>query len=226
MSANQTLLITLVLGSLWASELRVNCWMGSQSTVVCVRFSWTVLNVPVPVDWSVVCSSYFCLIPLAEAFLRPETNSRDFSLLLRIGLSTDDVAIAGNLSAQMDYLAETEWHIGSSWPVIYDYADSGNRLIRLWSDHRPFLMDRNLCHKNRHHFTWLHPPASRIHHIIIDHWWRESIKDCWLFWFTFIDPGDALFRARVCVLLDRGRHNTKFLRPKQMILDDGQQIQI
>lgn len=38
----------------------------------------------------------------------------DFSLVFRSEHLTDDVAVVGNFSPQVDYLAKTGWHIGSS----------------------------------------------------------------------------------------------------------------
>lgn len=108
------LIFMLALGSLWAYEPSVYCQTGSRSAV---RFVCAVrLNGSARVNSSRLKGRFF-IVPVYAPTGCNSLKARDefyrhLSRLFQSLLSTDVVAFAGYLNAQLGHLAEAQRHIG------------------------------------------------------------------------------------------------------------------
>lgn len=110
-----------------------------------------------------------------------------------------------------------------------DLIDNGDRLIQVYSGHRPFLANANFRYKERHQLTWLAPsPSQRWTHIEdtgIDHRWHGSTEDYRSFWSRPVDSDHGLVRARCRLHLFHGHISAKATYPAHMTLINNHRLQ-
>lgn len=191
----------------------VDCYIGSQSIVVCLDGLVYIDNSWLNRRCLVIIAVY---APLIAAPLR-RTNEfyRELSQLLRSECSID-LVVASNFNAQLRYLAVNKGNIGGRFSIPADRIDNWDRFI-VCPDHR-----LNKRYFPPHQLTWRHPlPSQRLtqtDHIAIGRHWRESNENCRSFWSKPVDLDHDLSRAHCCLRPVGGQISAE-TTPAQVILD-------